>query len=154
MKQFLNKIRGKKTPKTPRQPIRSKEPADVAAGPPDTRAEVDVTPDGGQSLFYESLGADSTNLTVPQNGGGGMSSRMVLQDTMDGDQELPASGASAPKVAVGGVGYGNQLASKCSLPPRWVQNSRPSTFLLISRGFQQHWRRDRAIGGIRGYVGV
>ena len=113
MKHFFKTKRGE-SPEPARQPIRSQEPAEIAAVPPDVLAEVDDTPDGGQNPSYEGLEVDRADLTVPPNEGGGMSSRMVVQDTMDEDQELPASGASASDVAIGDAEDENQPASKCS----------------------------------------
>ena len=109
MKRFFNKIKRKESPKPPHQPILSEEPADIASEPPDIRPEVDVLPDGGQNPPYEGLEADRADLAVPQNEGKSMRSRMSSQDKMDGDQQLPASGASTSGVAIGG-----ELASKCS----------------------------------------
>ena len=109
MKRFFNKIKRKESPKPPHQPIRSEEPADIAAEPPDIRPEVDVIPEGGQNPPYEGPGADRADLTALQNEGESVGLRMLSQDKMDGDQELPASGASTSGVAIGG-----ELASKCS----------------------------------------
>ena len=115
MKSFF-KINRKKSPKPPPQPIPPEKPADIAAsGPPDLRAELDVTipGDGGQNVSDKDLEADHTVLTVPPNEGGRVGSRVLLRDRMDGDQELPASGALISVVAIGGADHGDQLASKC-----------------------------------------
>ena len=114
MKRLLNKIKRKESPKPPRQPIRSKEPTDIIAGPSDVPAEVDDTPDGGQNPSYEGLQADRADPTMPEDKEGEIGSRMVVQDTMDGDQELPASGASTSAIAIDDDGHGNQPASERS----------------------------------------
>ena len=114
MKRFFNKIKRKESPKPPRQPIRSKEPTDIAAEPPDVPVEVDDTPDGGPNPSYEGPEADRADLKVPRDEEGEMGSRMVVQDTMDGDQELPASGASTSAIAIDGDGHRDQPASECS----------------------------------------
>ena len=106
MKRFF-KIKRKGPPKPPRQPIRLEKPADI-------RAEVDVAPDGGQNLSCNGPGADRTNLTILPDEGGRMGTQVVPQDTINGDQELPASGASTSGVATSGACYRNQLASECS----------------------------------------
>ena len=114
MKRLLNKIKRKESPKPPRQPIRSKEPTDIAAVPPDVPVEVDCTPDGGQNPSNEGLETDRADLTVPQNEGEEIGPQIVVQDTMDGDQELPAPGTSTSAITIGGDGDRNQPASKCS----------------------------------------
>ena len=113
MKRFF-KIKRKEQPKPPRKPIRLENPANIGARPPDIREEVDVTPDGGRNLSRNDPGADRAGLAVLPDEGGRMGTRVVFQDTMDGEQELPASGASTSGVGTGGAGYRNQLASKCS----------------------------------------
>ena len=118
----LFKINRKKPPKPPHQPIPPETPADTAPGPPDLGAELDVTSpgDGGQNVSDNDLEADHTDLLVPRNEGGKIGPRVLFQDGMDGDQELPASeGASTSVVAIGGAGYGNQLGSKCFRFLRW-----------------------------------
>ena len=115
----LFKIKRNESPKPPQKPIRLDKPADIAAGPPDNQAEADAGPDGGQNLSYESPGADRTDLTVPPDERGKVGPRMVFQDGMVGNQELPASGAStsgasAPGVMIGDADNRNQLASKFS----------------------------------------
>ena len=110
----LFKTKREESPKPARQPIRSQEPAEIAAGPPNVPAEVDDTPDGGQNRSYEGLQADHADLPVPEDEEGEMGSRMVVQDTTDGDQELPASGESTSAIAIDGDGHRNQPASECS----------------------------------------
>ena len=85
--------------------------ADIAAGPPDLRTELDVTipGDGGRDVSDDDLEADHTDLTVPPNEGGREGPQVLFQDGMDVGQELPASG-----IVIGGVDHRDQLASKCS----------------------------------------
>ena len=116
IKRFLKSLKPKKSPKPPRQPIPPERPADIAPGPPELRVEPDATSpdDGGQNISDKDLEADQTDLPAPQNEGGRISPRVLFQDGMDGDQELPTSeGASTSVVAIGGAGGGNQLGSKC-----------------------------------------
>ena len=116
MKRFF-KTNRKKTPKPPQQPIPPEKPADIAAGPPNLREELDVRvipSDGGQSVSDEGLEADRTDLSVPPNEGGRIGPRAPFQEGVDGDRELPASGTSTSVVAIGGTGHGNLPASKCS----------------------------------------
>ena len=115
MKRFF-KINRKKSPKPPPQPIPPERPADIAAsGPPDLRAELDVTipGDGGQNVSDKDLEADHTDLTVPPNEGERVGSRVLFRDRVDGGQELPALGASISVAEIGGADHGDQLASKC-----------------------------------------
>ena len=117
IKRFVKKINRTISPKPPRQPIPQERPADIAAGPPDLRAELDsvtILNDGGQNVSDNDLEADHTDLAVPPNEGGTIDPRGPFQDGMDGNQELPASGASTSAVAIGGADHGGQLASKCS----------------------------------------
>ena len=90
--------------------------ADIAAGPSDLGVELDVTipGDGGRDVSDDDLEADHTDLTVPPNEGGRGSPQALFQDETDVGQELPASGASTPGVAIGGADCGDQLASKYS----------------------------------------
>ena len=116
MKRFF-KIKRKKSPKPSRQPIPPEKPADIAAGPPDLRTELDsvtILGDGGQNVSDNYLEADHTDLTVPPNEGGTIGTRVLFQDGMDGNQELPASGALTSAVAIGGADHGDQLPSRCS----------------------------------------
>ena len=125
MKHILKKIKSHKSPTPPRQPIPPETPADIAAGPPSLRAELpDITipGDGGRNASDNDLEADRTDLTVLPNEGG-------KDDGINVGQELPASGASTPGVAIGGAGYEDQLASKCSRSLRRTQHSRASVFL-------------------------
>ena len=116
MKRIFKGIKRAISPKPPPQPIPPEKPADIAAGPPDLRAELDITDpgDGGQNVSDNYLKADHTDLPVPRNEGGRIGPRVLFQDGTDGDQEFPASeGTRTSVVAIGGAGYGNQLGSKC-----------------------------------------
>ena len=116
MKRFFKDLKPGKSPKPPRQPIPPEKPADIAAGPLDLRAELDVTSpgDGGQNVSDSDLEANQTDLPAPRNEGGRIGPQVLFQDRLDGEQDLPASeGASTSVVAIGGDGYGNQLGSEC-----------------------------------------
>ena len=117
MKRFLKKIGRGKSPKPPEQHIPLRKSTSIAAGPPDSHAELsDVTipSDGGQNVSDNDLEADHTDLTVPPNEGRTVCPRMLFQDGMDGNQEPPALGASTSVVAIGGTDHRDKLASKCS----------------------------------------
>ena len=115
MKRFLKKIRRGKLPKPPEQPIPLKNSTSIAAGPPDTRAEPDVTPDGERSSSSrQDLDGDYTNLTVPSGEGGGRNSRILPEDGMDANQRLPVSGTSTSCMVISGTDYRNQPTSQCS----------------------------------------
>ena len=88
----------------------------IAAEPSDLRAELDVTIPGdeGWRVSDNDLEADHTDLTVLPNEKGREGQQVPFQDGVDVGQELPASGASTPGVAIGGVDRGDQPASKCS----------------------------------------
>ena len=91
--------------------------ADIAARPPDLRAELDVTipGDGGRDVSDNHLEADHTDLTIPPSEGGREGPQVLFQDGMDGDQELPVSkGASTSVVSTGRADHGDQLGSGCS----------------------------------------
>ena len=113
MKRFFKTKRGG-SPKPARQPIRSQEPPEITAGPPDFPAEVDEAPNGGRNPSYEDVDTDRADLTVPQNEGEEMGSQIVVQGAADGDQELPAPGTSKYAITIGGDGDRNQPASKCT----------------------------------------
>ena len=63
----LFKINRKKSPKPPHQPISPEKTADIAAGPRDLRAELDVTSpgDGGQNVSDDDLEVDHTDQSCP-----------------------------------------------------------------------------------------
>ena len=117
MQRFLKKIGRGKSPKPLEQPIPLRKSTSIAAGPSDPRAEpsdVAIPGDGGQNVSDNGLEVDHADLTVPPNERGRVGSRVLFRDRMDGDQELPASGAPTPVIAIGGADHGDQLASKCS----------------------------------------
>ena len=110
IKRFVKKIERTISPKPPRQPVPPEKPADITAGPPDLRAELDVTipGDGARNVSDNDLEADHTDLTVPPNEGGREGPQVLPQDGMDVGQELLESEASTSVVAIGGTD------SKCS----------------------------------------
>ena len=114
MKRLFTTIKRKKLPKPPRQPTPPAKPADIAAGPPDSRAELAVIPDGGWNLSYDSEGpeADRTDPIVPPDEGGRKGSQVLVQDGMHGIRELHASAASTSRVVIDGTGCGNQPESE------------------------------------------
>ena len=112
----LFKLKRKKSPNPPRQHNASAEPADIAARPPDLRAEPDAIPDGGRNLSYGGPEADRTDLMVPLDEREREGSQVLVQDGLDGVRELHASGASASGVVIGGTGRGNQPESERSDP--------------------------------------
>ena len=116
MKRFFENLKPKKSRKPLRQPIPPETPANITAGPPDPRAELDITipGDGGRNVSDSDLEADHTDLTVPPNEGGREGPHVLFQDGMDVGQELPASGAPTPEIEIGGSGHGDQPTSKCS----------------------------------------
>ena len=109
MKRLFTTIKRKKSPKSPQQLTPPAKSVDFAAGPPDSRTELDVIPDG-RSLSYDSEGpeADRTDPMVPPYEGGREGSQLLVQDGMYGVRELQASGASISGVVIGGTGCRNQ----------------------------------------------
>ena len=67
MMKRLFKINRKKSPKPPHQPIPPEKPADIAPGPRDLWAELDVTSpgDGGQNVSDDDLEVDHTDQSCP-----------------------------------------------------------------------------------------
>ena len=92
MKRLLKKIQREKSPKPLQQPILPGKPVDIAAGPPD---EVDY-PD---------------TMILPDEGGK-ISPRILFQDGMDANQQIPASGAQISDVVISGAGCGSLLTGK------------------------------------------
>ena len=115
MKRFLKKIGRGKSPEPPEQPIPLRKSTSVAFRPPGLRAELDVTipGDGGRNVSDNDVEADHTHLTVPPNEGGTIGPRVLFQDGMDGNQELPTSRTSTSCAAISGTDHRNQLASEC-----------------------------------------
>ena len=127
----LFKLRPKKSPKPPQQPNLPAGLADIAVSPPNSRAELDVIPDGGRNLSYEGPEADHADPTVKLDEGGRGGSQVLVQDGMDGVRKLHSSGASTSGVAIGGTGCGSQPTSKWFRSPRWAQHSRGPVFLFL-----------------------
>ena len=131
MKRFFTKIKRKESPQPPRQPIPPAKPTDIAAGPPDSQEELDVIPDEGRNLFNEGLEPDRTDPTAQLDEGGGEGSQVLIQDGTGGVRELPASGASTSRTAIGGTG----CASEWFRFPQWAQHSRgPVCLFLLAEG--------------------
>ena len=130
MKRFFAKAKRKNSPKPPHQHNSPAKPANIAAVPPDPRAELDVIPDGGRILSYEGPEADRTDPMVPPDEGGREGSQVLVQVGMDAVRELHRSGASTSGVVTGGSGRGNQPESEWFRSPRWAQHSRGHVFLF------------------------
>jgi hypothetical protein len=129
MKHLFAKIKRKKSPKPPQQTTPTAKPADVAAGLPNSRAELDVIPDGGRNLSYEGPEADRTDPMVLLDEGG-EGSKILAQDETDGVRELHTFGTSTSGVVTGGTGCGNQPESEWFRSPRWARHSRGPVFLF------------------------
>ena len=127
MIRFFTKIKRKKSPQPPQQPIPPAKPADIVAGPPDSQEELDVIPDEGRNLSNEGLEADSTDPTVQLDEGEKEGSQVLIQDGTGGVRELPASGASTSSAAIGGTG----CASEWFRFPQRAQHSRGPIFLFL-----------------------
>ena len=91
----LSKIKREELPKLPQQPILPGKPVDITAVPPDFRTELDDNADGGRSLSCQILGADSPDPAMLLDEGGRIGPRILFQDGMDANQQLPASGAQS-----------------------------------------------------------
>ena len=76
----------KKSPEPSPQSDPFGRPADITAGM--------------HNLPCQDLEADQPDLTIPPDDGGGAGPRIMFQDGMDEDQELPASAASIPGFAI------------------------------------------------------
>ena len=95
MKRLLKKIQREESLKPLQQPTLPGKPADIAAGPPDE--------------------VDSPHTAIIPDEGGKISPRILfqLQDGMDADQQLPASGVQISDVVISGAGCGSLLTGKC-----------------------------------------
>ena len=93
MKRLLKKIQREKSPKPLQQPILPGKPADIAAGPPNQ--------------------VDSPDIAILADEAGKISPRILFQDRMDANQQLPASGAQISDVVISGAGCGSLLTGKC-----------------------------------------
>ena len=110
----LLKGKRKKSPEPPRQSDPFGWPADIAVGSPALQAKPHEILDGTHNLPCRDLEIDQPDPTIPLDGGGGAGSRIMFQDGMDTDRELPASGASTPGFAILDAGYGNRPTSEFS----------------------------------------
>ena len=63
--------------------------------PPDFRTELDDNSDGGRRLSCQVLEADFPDPAILPDEGGKIGPRILFQDGMDADQQLPASGAQS-----------------------------------------------------------
>ena len=122
MRRFF-KIKREKLPETPHQPILPGKPVDIAAGPPDFRTELDDNSDEEWSLSSRVPEVDSPDPALLPDEGGRIGPRILFQDGMDANQQLPASGAKISDVVIGGAGCGSLLAGRCFLSLRWGRNS-------------------------------
>ena len=109
----LFKIKREKSPKPPQQPTLLGKSVDIAAGPPDSRTELDGNSDCGRSLSSQVPEVDSPDPTILPDEGGGMGPRILFQDGTDANQQLPASGAQISDIVISGAGCGSLLAGKC-----------------------------------------
>ena len=109
----LFKIKREKSPKPPQQPTLPGKSVDIAAGPPDFRTELDGNSDCGRSLSSQVPEVNSPNPAILQDEGGVMGPRILFQDGMDANQQLPASGAQISDIVISGAGCGSLLAGKC-----------------------------------------
>ena len=104
----------KKSPEPPRQSDPFGRPVGIAVGSPALQAEPHVILHGTHNLPCQDLEVDQPDLTIPPDEGGRAGPRIMFQDGMDVDQELPASGASTPGFAILDAGYGNRPTSESS----------------------------------------
>ena len=109
----LFKIKREKPPKPPQQPTLPGKPVYLATGPPDFRTELDGNSDCGRSHSSQVLEVDSPDPALLPDEGGGMGPRILFQDGMDANQQLPASGAQVSDIVISGAGCGSLLAGKC-----------------------------------------
>ena len=130
MRRLLEKIKRKNSPKPPQQRTLPGKPVDIAAGPADSRTELDDNSNGGRRLSSQVPEVDSPDKAIPPDEGGRIGPRISPQDGMDANQQLPASGAQTSDT--GGAGYGSLLAGKCFRPLRWGRHSHGSLFLFSS----------------------
>ena len=110
----LLKGKGKKSPEPPRQSDPFGRPVGIAVGSPALQSEPRVILDGTHDLPCRDLEVDQPDLTIPPDEGSGAGSRIMFQNGMDADRELPASGASTPGFAILDAGYGTRPTSESS----------------------------------------
>ena len=92
----LSKGKRKKSPEPSPQSDPFGRPADITA----LQARPHDILDGTHNLPCQDLEVDQPDLTIPPDKGGGAGPRIMFQDGMDVDQELPASAASTPGFAI------------------------------------------------------
>ena len=111
---MMHRLKGKrkKSPEPPRQSDPFGRPANVTVGSPALQTKPHVIPDGTHNLPCRDLEVDQPDLTTPPDEGGRAGPRIMFQDGMDADQELPASGASTPGFAILDSGCGNRPTSE------------------------------------------
>ena len=125
----LSKIKREKSPKPPQQLTLPEKPVDIAARPPDFRTELDDNSDGGWNLSSQ---VDSPDPAILPDEGGKIGPRILFQDGMDPNQQLPASGAQTSDVAIGSDGHRSRLAGACFRSLRWGRHSCGSLILFSS----------------------
>ena len=113
MRSPFKKIKREKSPKPPQQPTTPGTPVDIAVGPPDFRTELEDNSDGGRRLPSQIPEVDSPDPTILPNEGGRVGPRIIFQDGMDANQQLPAPGAHISDVVISGAGCESLLAGKC-----------------------------------------
>ena len=120
MKHLFKKLKRRNSPKPPQQPILPGRPVDISAGPPESRTELDDNSDGRPSLSSQVLEVDSPDPAILPDEGGRIGPRILFQDEVDANQQLPASeGAQTSDVAIGGDGCRSLLAGVCFRSLRW-----------------------------------
>jgi len=88
-------------------------PADIAAGPVSHQGQLNIGLQGGRIRSYQDLETDRADLTVTPGDGNSGDSQVVFQDSMDEDQEHPASGASTSGAMIGGTESRSNRTSEC-----------------------------------------
>ena len=111
MKKLL-KIRRKKSPQPPQNPISPENPVDVTAGKSGFQTGLSALSEGESSPYQDCRGCP--DWTIGRDEGGGVASRMVPPDGMDEDQEHPASEPSTPAVMIGDADCRDEPTSECS----------------------------------------
>ena len=96
----LLKGKRKKSPEPSPQSDPFGRPADIAAGSPALQAKPHDILDGTHNLPNPDLEVDQPDLTIPPDEGGGAGPRIMFQDGIDVNRELPASAASTPGFAI------------------------------------------------------
>ena len=113
MNRLFNKNR-KNSPEPSPQGVLPGIPTNIAAGSAGHQPDPNIGPEDEKNRSYPDPEADWPDLAVSLDGRSGGDSRIVFQDRMDEDQELPTSEAWTSGVVIGGTGRGNDSTSKCS----------------------------------------